>query len=64
MEDLGSLGFFVDELEPATAATARRIARSIIGPYLEVGGGAAAASQVGHNTAQNNTATLRLVRPR
>ena len=31
VDDLANLGFFLEELEPATAATARRIARSIIG---------------------------------
>jgi len=44
VDDAIALGFLPDDLSPQLKAEARGIARRIIGPYLDVGGGAAGAA--------------------
>lgn len=44
VDDIIALGFLPEDLPPQLKSEARGIARRIIGPYLDVGGGAAGAA--------------------
>jgi len=62
VDDIIALGFLPENLSPNLKAEARGIARRIIGPYLDVGGGAKAASVYSISSLFDDvsTATLKL----